>query len=355
MNNEVNELTMITNLLRQKIKTLKPYSSARNEFEGNASIWLDANESPTSLPGLPDGINRYPATRLKDLKSKIASIKGVDISQTFVGNGSDEAVDLLYRIFCNPGQDKALVFPPTYGMYGVCADINDIEVIESNLDVNFKIDLKDFESKNALYPKLTFICNPNNPTGNVQDSDTIRQIIETSNGIVIVDEAYIDFCPSKSVLKWINQYPNLVVLQTLSKAWGLAGARVGLAFASSEIISVMNKVKFPYNVGQPSIDIALNALNMSNLLVDRVSEITNNRQTLTNELKQFPMVEKIYTSSSNFILTKFKNHRAVYNALASNGIVVRDRHSQSGCEGCLRITVGTREEVEKLINCLKEM
>jgi histidinol-phosphate aminotransferase len=346
---------MITNLLRENIKKLKPYSSARNEFEGNASVWLDANESPTPLPGLQPEINRYPATQLMELKSKIANLKGTSIEQTFIGNGSDEAVDLLFRMFCTPGKDKALVFPPTYGMYGVCADINDVEVIESPLNKEFKINIKDFELKNALLPKLTFICNPNNPTGNTQDLGVIKEVIEKSKGIVIVDEAYIDFCPNKSVLSWINKYPNLVVLQTLSKAWGLAGARVGLAFASSEIISVMNKVKFPYNVGKPSIDMAMNALQLEDIVKDRVKEIIDNREYLANEISKLSFVVTVYQSEANYMLAKFEDSKKIYNSLANNGIVVRDRSTQLGCESCLRITVGTREEVEKLINCLKEM
>jgi histidinol-phosphate aminotransferase len=345
---------MITNLLRENIKNLKPYSSARDEFEGEASIWLDANESPTSLPNLPNGINRYPAAQLKELKKQIALVKGVDTSQVFIGNGSDEAVDLLFRCFCNPDKDKALVFPPTYGMYNVCAAVNDVEVIESQMDESFFINLNSFEKRNEEAPKLTFICNPNNPTGNTQSAETIRRIIESSKGIVVVDEAYIDFCPDQSVIKWINNYPNLVVLQTLSKAWGLAGARVGLAFASPEIIGVMNKVKFPYNIGKPSIDIALNALNMSGLMRERVNENFSNKQLLINGLRQLQIVEKIFPSDANFILAKFSDQKSVYIALAQNGIVVRDRNSQPGCERCLRITVGTKEEVEKLLNTLKQ-
>ncbi len=346
---------MIPNLLRKNILNLKPYSSARDEFEGNASIWLDANESPTALPDLPTGINRYPASQLKDLKAKIAEIKGVNTSQVFIGNGSDEAVDLLMRCFCQPGVDKILVFPPTYGMYGVCAAVNDIPVIESMLDSDFNINIKDFEEKNAQKPKITFICNPNNPTANTQNAETVRQIIEKSAGIVVVDEAYIDFCPEISVINWINQYPNLVVLQTLSKAWGLAAARVGLAFASPQIIGVMNRVKFPYNVGKPSVDIALKTLQQGDEMVKRTKELVSNKNWLASELNSLPMVQKVYPSDANFLLAKFDNARQVYEQLAGNGIVVRDRSTQPGCEGCLRITVGTREEVEKLIDTLKQV
>ncbi len=341
------------NLIRLNISSLKPYSSARDEFEGNASIWLDANECPAALPNLPEGINRYPASQLQGLRDEIAKVKGVNVSQLFIGNGSDEAVDLLMRCFCQPATDKILVFPPTYGMYGVCAAVNDVLVIESMLDSDFNINTKDFEDKNLQRPMLTFICNPNNPTANTQNAEIVRQIIEKSAGIVVVDEAYIDFCPEQSVISWINQYPNLVVLQTLSKAWGLAAARVGMAFASPQIISVMNKVKFPYNVGKPSIDIALKALQQSDEMVKRTKELVDNKNWFTNELKSLPMVQKVYPSDANFLLVKFDNARQAYSKLASSGIVVRDRSTQPGCEGCLRITVGTREEVKKVIYCLK--
>jgi len=345
---------MILNLLRKNILNLRPYSSARDEFQGEATTWLDANESATTLPNMPLGINRYPASQLKELRKQIANLKEVDVSQVFIGNGSDEAVDLLFRIFCNPAKDKALIFPPTYGMYGVCAAVNDVEVIESQLDGEFNINLKDFEQKSAQNPKLTFICNPNNPSGNTQKVDIIRQIIEKSKGIVVVDEAYIDFCPNKSVIGWINQYSNLVVLQTLSKAWGLAAARVGLAFASPEIISIMNKVKFPYNVGKPSMDIALCVLKQEEAMKARVRETLETLDKLAKDLENLPQCVKVYPSEANYLLVKFKESQEVYRKLASNGIVVRDRGSQPGCEGCLRITVGTKKEVEVLLNILKQ-
>ncbi len=352
-NTTVSQQPTTDNLIRPNISNLKPYSSARDEFVGEASIWLDANESPTPLPNLTEGINRYPDPLQCELKSAIAKVKGTNDNQIFIGNGSDEAIDLLFRCFCNPTTDRVLVFPPTYGMYSVCAAINDIEVVESMLDKQFNINLNDFKEKQKLKPKLTFICNPNNPTGNVQSAETIRQVIENSEGIVVVDEAYVDFCPEQSVLDWINRYPNLVVLQTLSKAWGLAGARVGLAFASPKIISVMSKVKFPYNLGKPSIDIALKALNSEMLMSQRVNEIVLNKNMLTDKLVGMLIVEKIYPSKANFLLVKFSNAKEVYTTLAQNGIVVRNRTNQEGCEGCLRITIGRRDEVEKLLNCLK--
>lgn len=345
---------MIENLIRPNIRSLKPYSSARDEFEGEASVWLDANENPEALPGLMQGINRYPSPLQPDLRYQISKEKGINPDRIFIGNGSDEAVDLLFRVFCNPGQDKALVFPPSYGMYGVCAAVNDVMVIESLLDENFHIRLDDFKEKNKVSsPKLTFICNPNNPTGNVQSPETIRRIIEESKGIVIVDEAYVDFCPEQSVLPMIDLYPNLVVLQTLSKAWGLAGARIGLAFASPEIIQVMNRVKFPYNIGKPSIEAAIAALTQGRFMQQRVEEIIEQRGLLSESLSNLPSVEKVFPSSANFLLVKFPESDKIYQYLTGKGIIVRDRSTQPGCAGCLRITIGSETENQTLINALK--
>jgi histidinol-phosphate aminotransferase len=346
---------MIENLIRPNIRNMKPYSSARDEFEGEASVWLDANESPEALPGIVAGMNRYPQPLQPELKEKISRIKGLAPNHIFIGNGSDEAVDLLFRIFCIPGKDKTLVFPPTYGMYGVCAAVNDVQVIESLLDEQFSINLTDFDTKNLENPKLTFICNPNNPSGNVQSPETIRRIIEASKGIVVVDEAYVDYCPEQSVLPWIEKYPNLVVLQTLSKAWGLAGARIGLAFASPEIIRVMNRVKFPYNIGKPSIEMASAALDREIDMKERVGKIINQRSILINSLSGFTFVEKVFQSSANFLLVKFRESEKIYRYLAGKGIIVRDRSTQPGCEGCLRITVGTETENQTLLEALKEL
>lgn len=345
---------MIEELIRPNIRNMKPYSSARDEFEGEASVWLDANENPEALPGLMQGINRYPSPLQPDLRYQISKEKGINPDRIFIGNGSDEAVDLLFRVFCNPGQDKALVFPPSYGMYGVCAAVNDVMVIESLLDENFHIRLDDFKEKNKVSsPKLTFICNPNNPTGNVQSPETIRRIIEESKGIVIVDEAYVDFCPEQSVLPMIDLYPNLVVLQTLSKAWGLAGARIGLAFASPEIIQVMNRVKFPYNIGKPSIEAAIAALTQGRFMQQRVEEIIEQRGLLSESLSNLPSVEKVFPSSANFLLVKFPESDKIYQYLTGKGIIVRDRSTQPGCAGCLRITIGSETENQTLINALK--
>ena len=345
----------ITPLLRENIRNLKPYSSARGEFEGDAKIFLDANESSTPMGTLPKGINRYPDPLQKQLKELLARVKGVNPSQVFIGNGSDEAVDILFRCFCNPKTDNVVVFPPTYGMYEVCAAINDIAVIASPLDENFSIDLKDFKSKVNANTKLVFICNPNNPTGNCQQRETIEAIVKSVNGIVVVDEAYIDFCPEQSVVSLLPANPNLVVLQTLSKAWGLAGARVGLALASPEIIGVMNNVKFPYNIGMPSINIAEKALRQKGELPRRIEKTVEQRQLLTSALAKLPLVEKVYPSQANFLLIKTTNAKKIYEALKAEGVVVRDRSNQPGCTNCLRITVESPKENRYLLKVFKSI
>lgn len=345
----------ITPLLRENIRNLKPYSSARGEFEGEAKMFLDANESSSPMSELPKGINRYPDPLQKQLKELLARVKGVRSSQVFIGNGSDEAVDLLFRCFCNPKTDNVVVFPPTYGMYEVCATINDIAVISSPLDENFSIDLKDFKSKVNANTKLVFICNPNNPTGNCQQRESIEAILNSVNGIVVVDEAYIDFCPEQSVVSLLPSYPNLVVLQTLSKAWGLAGARVGLAIAIPEIIEVMNKVKFPYNIGIPSITIAEKALRMKDELPQRVEKIVVQRIMLASALVKLSVVEKVYPSQANFLLVKTTNAKKIYEELKAEGVVVRDRSNQPGCTDCLRITVGSPKENRYLLKVLKSI
>ena len=346
---------MIERLIRNNILSLKPYSSARNEYSGEGSVWLDANENPEALPGLVAELNRYPHPLQPALREKISAIRGVDPDSIFIGNGSDEGIDLLFRIFCNPGHDKALVFPPSYGMYGVSADINDAELIESPLDDTFNIDLSDALEKMKQNPKLTFICNPNNPSGNNQPPETIRQIVEASAGIVVVDEAYIDYCRENSVLEWVKEYPNLVVLQTLSKAWGLAGARIGLAFASPQIIGYMNRVKFPYNIGKPNMEAALAALGQADGMYQKVEKTITERKLLAQKLAGFQMVEKVFPSDANFLLVKFLDSKRAYNQLLQEGIIVRDRSNLPGCESCLRITIGTEQENLKLIETLMKL
>lgn len=339
----------INSLLRENIKNLKPYSSARNEFSGDDVILLDANENPNSLNELPKGINRYPDPLQKRLKEKISNIKVVDTKNIFIGNGSDEAIDLLMRCFCNPGVDSIAIFPPTYGMYKVCANINNVEVIEYPLDYNFRIDSDLFLSNTRPNLKIAIICNPNNPTANVQDKKSILRIIESFKGIVIVDEAYIDFCPNNSLVSLLPKYPNLVILQTLSKAWGLAGARVGIAMASQEIIEILNKVKFPYNISYPSLLSAEKALEQEYEAKMRIEEIINERDRLIKTIATLPSVLKVFQSSANFILVKTSDAQKLYSYFLNNGIVVRNRDSEMSCKGCLRITIGLKEDNNKLI------
>lgn len=336
----------INSLLRENIKKLKPYSSARNEFDGEKAIFLDANENPNCLDELPEKINRYPDPLQKNLKEKLSKLKGVNTENIFVGNGSDEAIDLLIRCFCNPSIDSILIFPPTYGMYKVCANINNVIVEEQPLDVNFCIDFEQISSNS----KIAFICNPNNPTGNVQDKDKLLDFIAQFNGIIVIDEAYIDFCPEESLVDKLSEYPNLVILQTLSKAWALAGARVGIALASKEIIDVLSKVKYPYNINNLSLTVAEMALNSQTQAKNYIDEIVSERERLMKVLPSLPSVIKVYQSKANFILVKTQDANTLYKYFIQNGIVVRYRNLEIGCKGCLRITVGTNDENERLIN-----
>ncbi len=345
---------MISNLLRPNIRNLKPYSSARDKFMGEGCTFLDANESSTQLDGLPMGINRYPASLQSQIVKEVSRIKYVEENQIFIGNGSDEAIDLLIRCFCEPVKDSILIFPPTYGMYSVCAAINDIKIVECQLNSTFGININAFQ-KIREKPSITFICNPNNPTGNKQSKEVIRQVIEMTKGIVVVDEAYIDFCSEKSLLPLLNQYPNLVVCQTLSKAWGLAGARIGLAFACKEIIQVLNRVKFPYNIGKPSAELALKALRMESKMRSRVAIIVAERVRVASELSKIEEVVKVYPSDANFLLIKVINANSTYAELIKKGIVVRNRTNELGCSNCLRITIGTKEENDSLIEALKSL
>lgn len=339
----------INSLLRKNIQNLKPYSSARNEFSGDDVILLDANENPNILSGLPVGINRYPDPLQKRVKKKLSELKGIPSDNIFLGNGSDEAIDLALRCFCNPGVDALAIFPPTYGMYKVCAAINDVKVIEYPLNTEFAIDVDKLLVELNPEVKVVIICNPNNPTANIQDKSTIKKIIEKFQGIVILDEAYIDFCPKQSLVGDLSKYPNLIILQTLSKAWALAGARVGIAMASKEIIDVFNKVKFPYNISYPSLMIAEVALGKENESKQRIEEILYERIRLQKIITTLPCVLKVYQTVANFMLVKTSDANRLYNYLVGNGIVVRNRDSEVGCKGCLRVTVGTKDENDKLI------
>jgi histidinol-phosphate aminotransferase len=337
-------------LLRKNIANLTPYSSARDEFSGTASVFLDANENPYDT-----GYNRYPDPYQQQVKAKIATIKGVRPEQIFLGNGSDEPIDLLYRAFCNPGVDNSVIMEPSYGMYTVSAEINDIEVKKVLLNEDYQIEASNILSATNEKTKLIFLCSPNNPTSNSLDKKEISKAIEGFNGIVIVDEAYIDFAPDTTLLPLLDQYPNLVVLQTFSKAWGLAGIRLGMAFASPEIIKVLSRIKYPYNINALTQQRVLDSLNNAEQKDAWVKVIIEERARLSEELKQFPFIQRIYPSNANFLLVKMEGARKIFDYLMSQGVIVRDRSKVKLCEGSLRITVGSPEENNELINKLKEL
>ncbi len=340
----------VEHITRENIRRLKPYASAKDELPeiSGDTVFLDANEQPSPLPGLPDQINRYPRRIQDDLQEQIALLRKLDPSQLILGNGSDEIIDMLMRCFARPGTDKVVVFPPTFGMYGVCAAINDLEVVEVPLDSNFRMDTSAVRDINDA--RLVFVCNPNNPTGNIQNREELVGLIRDFPGLVIVDEAYIDFAPGESLLPLLNQHPNLVVLQTFSKAWGLAGARVGVGFASREIISVMKKIKAPYNIGLPAGKLAIEALSRYGAFKLTIKQTIRNRSLLEEELLKIPDVVHVYPSNANFLLVKTKDAEKAYRHLASMGVVVRNRSKEPGCEGCLRITIGNDQENLRLLN-----
>lgn len=342
----------LNDLLRENIKKLIPYSSARDEFKGDARIFLDANENSYGSP-LTKWYNRYPDPMQWAVKEKLAAIKQVPEKQIFLGNGSDECIDVLFRSFCEPGKDNVIIVPPTYGMYEVSANINDIAVKKIPLTAAYQLDLSAIEAAVDDHTKMIFLCSPNNPTGNSLNREDIEVILNNYFGLVVLDEAYINFSRHRSFIQELNDYPNLVILQTLSKAWGLAALRVGMAFASQEIVQVMNKVKPPYNINQASQELVLKALDEVGQVNDMIREIVKERGLLEAELKQLSLVRKVYPSDANFLLVKVDDAKAIYNALLDKGIVVRDRSKVELCEGCLRITVGTENENIELINALK--
>jgi histidinol-phosphate aminotransferase len=333
-------------LVRENVKNLIPYSCARDEFKGKTGIFLDANENPFGK------LNRYPDPYQKDLKAAISKNKGISEEKIFLGNGSDEIIDLCYRVFCNPGKDKALSFTPTYGMYEVSASVNDIKIIKIPLNERFQLDLektKPYFSDNNL--KLIFICSPNNPTGNCMESSDISFIISNFNGIVVIDEAYIDFTEKPSFIKMIDKYPNLIVMQTFSKAFGLAAARVGMAFSNPAILQYFNKLKPPYNISTINQIAALRKLEKAVEFKSQVLKIKNEKERLNADLKKLKITEKVYPSDANFILVKVSNATLIYNSLIDKHIIIRNRTSV--INNCLRITVGTHTENNKLINALK--
>ncbi|WP_288096302.1 histidinol-phosphate transaminase [Hydrotalea sp.] len=338
-------------LIRKNIAALKPYSSARDEFSGDASVFLDANENSLGSP-LLKWYNRYPDPHQKKLKAAISSVKSVPASQIFLGNGSDECIDVLCRTFCEPGVDNVIICPPTYGMYEVSAAINNIEIRKAPLTEHFQLDTIHLENLVDIHTKIIWLCSPNNPTGNSLNRVDIETILNNYNGIVVIDEAYINFSRQKSFIQELSNYPNLVILQTFSKAWGLAGLRLGMAFAHEPIVEIMDKVKPPYNINQVTQDLVTDALQEVGMVNDMIKELVAMRGALAKVFQQIPVVEKVYPSDANFLLVKVKNVSSVYNYLLTKGIVVRDRSNVQLCEGCLRITIGTEKENTLLVDAL---
>jgi|SRR3712207_258353 len=339
----------IKKLVRKNILDLAPYSSARDEYSGHeAHVFLDANENPYNAP-----LNRYPDPLQKDLKQHISKIKSVSPNQIFLGNGSDEAIDLLYRVFCVPGQDNVVAIEPTYGMYKVCAEINDIAYRPVLLDSNFQIEAETLLEAIDSHTKLMWICSPNNPTGNCIRRETIVDVLKCFDGVVVIDEAYSDFCSEKPFRKELENFPNLVVLNTLSKAWGCAGIRLGMAFSSAEIIGLLNKVKYPYNVNALTQQESLQILNNPLQVEKWVSLILAERTRLIEAFKLLPICEYVYPTDANFFLAKMTDASKIYDYLVEKGIIVRNRSSVKLCDNCLRVTVGMKSENQELLAALR--
>ena len=342
----------LATLLRDNIKKLVPYSSARDEFKGEASVWLDANENAFGSP-YSKNYNRYPDPLQHKLKSRLHQIKGVPAENIFLGNGSDEAIDILFRAFCEPGLDNVILVPPTYGMYEVSANINNVHCKKVPLTKDYQLDLDGIASAIDARTKLIFICSPNNPTGNSINRQDIETILVNFDGLVIVDEAYINYAKQLSFTKNLAEFPNLVVLQTLSKAWGLAALRLGMAFASIEIIGVFNKIKPPYNINQATQDIVLESLERVEVVNEWIKETVFEREKLIASLVDIQGVLYITPSDANFVLVKVNAPGELYAYLVEQGIIVRDRSKVELCEGCLRLTVGVPQENRTLINAIQ--
>lgn len=338
-------------LVRPNIWKLKPYSSARDEYKGiTASVFLDANENPYNSPN-----NRYPDPLQMELKEELFRLKKVAPENIFLGNGSDEAIDLVFRAFCEPALDNVVAIEPTYGMYRVCADINNVEYRTVLLDDSFQFSADKLLQATDEHTKLIFLCSPNNPTGNDLSQREIEKLLAAFEGIVVLDEAYNDFSDVPSFVTRLNTYPNLVVLQTFSKAWGSAAIRLGMAFASKEIIEVLNKIKYPYNVNRLTQQEGLKALKQYNEIESWVKTLKAEREVLMKEFKTIPCVRQVFPSDANFFLARVTDAVAIYNQLVSQGIIVRNRNSIALCGNCLRVTIGTSEENKQLVNALKSI
>lgn len=337
-------------LVRENIWKLKPYSCARDEFKGEAKAYLDANENPFNTL-----YNRYPDPLQWAVKEKIADIKYVKPSQIMLGVGSDEPIDLIFRVFCEPKIDNVVAINPTYGMYGVCADINNVEYRQVNLEADFSLNAEKVLAAADKNTKVVFLCSPNNPTGNLLNTTEIEKILKGFDGIVVIDEAYIDFSDKASWISKLNKYPQMVILQTFSKAWGLAAARCGMAFASEEIISFFNKVKYPYNINILTQKLILEKLENIDIKENWVKEILSQRTLMIEELEQLSIVTYIYPTDANFVLVKVDDANLRYKQLVEKGIIVRNRNSVTLCENCLRITIGTAQDNKELLNALRSL
>jgi histidinol-phosphate aminotransferase len=342
----------LNSLIRENIQQMMPYSSARDEFKDASAdmIFIDANENP-----FDNGLNRYPDPQQSLVKQELASIKGVKTSQILLGNGSDEVLDLIFRAFCEPKMSSVITLPPTYGMYKVLAHTNDVKLIEVPLTKDFQPDLESILDFYHLQSRILFLCSPNNPTANSLDADKVEKLIKSFSGIVVIDEAYIDFSTQESWVSRLEEFPNLIVTQTLSKAYGLAAIRLGICYASEEMIAVLNKIKPPYNVNQLTQDVALKALKDQEKVNQEIDQIIKERAVLFDKLKEIPMVKEIFPSDANFLLVRVDDADLRYKQLIKKGIVVRNRSNQILCENCLRFTIGTKEENEKLVGVLKEL
>ena len=347
----------ISELLRDNIRDMKPYSSARSEFSGTAEVFLDANENYQDFVG-GAGRNRYPDPLQRSVKREVSRVFSIDEKHIFLGNGSDEAIDLLYRAFTEPGRDNAVIMPPTYGVYSVFANLNGVSMVSVDLDDEFQIDVEGVRNTVALYGaslKLVFICSPNNPTANDIDLGAIREILDFFPGIVVVDEAYQDFSSRETTLGLLGEYKNLVVLRTLSKAWGLANARLGMAFAHEELIGVLTNIKYPYNISGPAQETALAALAKVDAVREGIETIIASRETLVNELERIPYVQRVYPSAANFVLVKVTDADRLYGTLKEMGIIIRNRTREAGCTNCVRITIGSEAENSQLITAMKSL
>ncbi|TYB76258.1 histidinol-phosphate transaminase [Bizionia myxarmorum] len=342
----------IQNLIRPNILKLKPYASARDEFKdfNEALTFLDANENP-----FENGLNRYPDPQQTALKSRLASVKGCKTNQILLGNGSDEVLDLIFRTFCEPSQDNVLLLPPTYGMYEVLANINNVEILKVNLSVDFQPEVSTILETANQNTKLLFLCSPNNPTANNFEAKSIEKLLQEFKGMVVIDEAYSDFSESESWISRLNEFPNLIVIQTLSKAYGLAGIRLGMCMASAEVISVLNSIKPPYNINQLTQETALKCLENLDVVSDQIKLINAERQRVISELESVEIIKKLYPSHANFILVKVDDANKRYKELIEKEIVVRNRSKEPLCENCLRLTIGTPDENTKLVTVLKAL